>query len=199
MSKPVLTYFDFPGGRGEAARLAFHISGADWTDDRFSGDWPSKKSSTPFCALPVLNVPGKGEIGQSNAILSYIGREHGLLPADSWETARHEALMCAVEDLRAKVATTSRPDKDEMRKVREDFANGYFQTWAGNVSAQIQGPFVGGEALSVADLKLFVAMRSYTTGVYDHVPATILEPFTKITGLMEAVAAHPRVADWHSR
>ena len=26
MTKPIFTYFDFPGGRGEAARLAFHIA-----------------------------------------------------------------------------------------------------------------------------------------------------------------------------
>jgi hypothetical protein len=37
MSAPTLTDFDFPGGRGEASRLAFHVAEADWIDDRFSG------------------------------------------------------------------------------------------------------------------------------------------------------------------
>jgi len=198
MSTHVLTYFNFPGGRGEAARLAFHIARADWTDDRFAGDWPSKKPTTPFGGLPTLEIPGKGVISQSNAILSYIGREHGLLPADSWETARHEALMSAVEELRAQASTTGRDDEDEKRKAREAFAEGYFQRWATNASKEIRGPFVGGDDISVADLKLFVAMRSYTKGVYDHIPATILDPFPQITGLIEAVAAHPRVVDWYA-
>ena len=114
MSRPILTYFDFPGGRGEAARLAFQIAGAEWVDNRFSGEWPEKKPTTPFGGLPTLEVPGLGILSQSNAILSYIGREHGLLPSDSWETARHEALMNAVEELRAQVATTARDDEDEV-------------------------------------------------------------------------------------
>lgn len=199
MSTPVLTYFDFPGGRGEASRLAFHVAGADWVDDRFSGNWPEKKPTTPFGGLPTLTIEGKGTLSQSNAILSYIGRAHGLLPDDAFESARHEALMNAVEQLRAEASTTARPDADEKKQAREAFAAGYFQSWATNASEQIRGPFVGGDAISVADLKLYIAMRGYTQGVYDHVPTDILDAFPKITGLMAAVEAHPRVADWLAR
>lgn len=198
MSKLVLTYFDFPGGRGEASRLALHVAGADWVDDRFRGDWSQKKPTTPFGGLPTLEVPGRGVLSQSNAILSYIGRAHGLLPADAFEAARHEALMNAVEDLRAEAAKTSRDDEDEKRAAREAFASGYFQRWATQASAQVEGPFVGGSQISVADLKLFVAMGSYTKGTYDFIPANILDPFPKITALMDAVAAHPRVVDWYA-
>lgn len=199
MSKPILTYFDFPGGRGEASRLAFHIAGADWVDDRFSGDWPTKKPTTPFGGLPILEIAGKGVISQSNAILSYIGREHGLLPEDPWEAARHASVMDAIEQLRAEAATTAKKDEDEKRAAREAYASGYFSRWAANMSAQIHGPFIGGDQISVADLKLYVAMRSYTTGVYDYIPPDILEQFPKITGLIAAVAAHPKVADWEKR
>ncbi len=155
--------------------------------------------TTPFGALPTLEIPGKGVLSQSNAILSYIGREHGLLPGDSWEAARHEAVMNAIEELRAEIATTGRDDEDEKRKAREAFAEGYFKRWASNAAAQIKGPFIGGDDISVADLKLFVAMRSYSKGVFDYVPTTILDPFPKITGLIDAVAAHPRVVDWYNR
>jgi prostaglandin-H2 D-isomerase / glutathione transferase len=198
MTKPTFTYFDFPGGRGEASRLAFHIAGADWVDDRFSGDWPEKKATTPFGALPTLEVPGKGVISESNAILSYVGREHGLLPADSFEAARHEAVMSAVESLRAEAATTGKDNEDDKRAAREAFASGYFQRWAANMSKQIKGPFVGGNEISVADLKLFVALRSYQNGVYDHIPTNILDAFPRITGLVSAVAAHPRVVNWYA-
>lgn len=199
MNKPTLTYFDFPGGRGEAARLAFHVAGADWHDDRFKGAWPEKKPTTPYGGLPTLEVPGKGTLSQSNAILGYIGREHGLLPSDSFEVARHEAIMNAIEELRAEAGTTGHADEDEKRKAREAFAEGYFARWAASTSGQIRGPFIGGEALSVADLKLYVAMRSYTKGVYDYIPETILDAFPKITGLLAAVSNHPRVAEWNAR
>ena len=198
MSKPILTYFDFPGGRGEAARLALHVARADWVDNRFQGDWPAAKPTTPFGGLPTLEVPGKGILSQSNAILSWIGREHGLLPRDSWELARHEAVMNAIEELRCKVGATNRNDEEEKRQAREDFASGYFQQWATTVNDNIRGPFLGGETLCVADLKLFVVMRAYRLGVFDYIPGEILDPFPKITALMEAVSAHPRVVDWYT-
>ncbi len=199
MSAPILTYFDFPGGRGEASRLAFHIAGVEWVDDRFAGDWPEKKPTTPFGGLPTLEVPGCGVLSESNAILSYIGREHGLLSAHPFEAARQQSVMSAVEALRAEAGKTTRADVEEKRRTREAFAAGYFKDWATFASAQVRGPFVSGDELSVADLKLFVALGSYTRGVYDHIPTDILEPFPKLTTLLAAVAAHPRVVDWYTR
>ena len=36
-----LSYFDFHGGRGETARIAFHIGGIDYVDDRIPfASWP---------------------------------------------------------------------------------------------------------------------------------------------------------------
>jgi glutathione S-transferase len=37
MAKLKLTYFDFDGGRGEPARLALHIGGIAFEDQRISG------------------------------------------------------------------------------------------------------------------------------------------------------------------
>jgi len=199
VTKPKLTYFNFPGGRGEDCRMALHIAGVDWEDDRFSGAWPEKKPTTPFGSLPVLEVPGKGVLAQSNAILSYLGREYGLLPSDSFEVARHEMVMNAVEELRAQAATTTHEDKEKMREAREAFVAGYLQSWARGMSNEIRGPFVGGDALSVADLKLYVALRAYLRGTYDHIPTDVLEPFPKLTALIAAVAAHPKVAEWDAR
>ena len=106
--------------------------------------------------------------------------------------------MNAVEELRAEAATTGTGDEDEKRKAREAFVRGYFHRWCTNASEQIRGPFVAGDEISVADLKLFVAMRSYAKGVHDHIPADVLEAYPKITALMAAVGAHPGVADWHA-
>ncbi len=199
MSKPVLTYFDFPGGRGEEARIALHVAGVDFVDDRFRGDWPAKKPTTPFGALPVLEIPGKGLLTQSNAILGFIGRGHDLLPADSWEAARHEAILNVAEELRNETAKTGSKDEDEKRTKREAFTAGYLTSFAKNLEAQIAGPFFGGATLSVADIKLFVVLGAFTKGVYDHVPTDVFASYPKITGLLAAVAAHPRVADWYAR
>ena len=193
-----LTYFDFPGGRGEDCRLALHIAGVDWEDDRVRGDWADRKPNTPFGSLPTLEVPGRGTLSQSNAILTYIGRAYGLLPDDPFEAARHEAILCAVEEMRAEAQTTLKDDEDEKKAAREAYAAGYLARWLPNVEAQIEGPLISGNELSVADLKLFIALGSYRKGVYDYISTDVLAPYPKINALLDAVAADARVAVWYA-
>src|SRR5262245_2445883 len=101
MSKPKLTYFDMAGSRGEECRLALFTAGVDFEDNRLKREaWMALKPTTPFGNLPILEVPGKPALAQSVAILTYVGRTHGLLPSDEWESARLVSLMCATEDLR---------------------------------------------------------------------------------------------------
>ena len=196
-----LTYFDFSGSRGEECRLALHVAGVEFHDRRIKGpDWPAVKPTTPFGAMPVLEVAGKGRLAQSNAILGFLGRSHGLLPEDAWEAARHDAVMCAVEELRARIDPTMRTkDEDEKKRMREELVAGYIPNWAANIEAQIAGPFVGGERISVADIKLFVVMQWFARGALDHVPRDMLSRFPKLERLFEAVKSHPRVLDWTSR
>src|SRR5262245_57839426 len=102
MSKPKLTYFDISASRGEECRLALHLARDDFLDNRVARDaWPGLKPTTPFGSLPMLEIEGQPPLAQSNAILALVGRRHGLHPEDAFEAARHEALMCHVEDLRA--------------------------------------------------------------------------------------------------
>jgi prostaglandin-H2 D-isomerase / glutathione transferase len=201
MSKPKLTYFNFAGSRGEEARLALHLAGVDFDDNRFSGNWPELKPTTPFGALPVFELEGRKPLAQSNAILVYIGREYGLHPRDNWEAAHHEALMCAVEELRAVVSTALRVSDPEAKlAARTELADGYLKQWAGFVERQLgQGPFVGGSEISVADLKLHMAVKWFTSGVIDHVPITVFAEFPKLTGVAQAVAAHPKIIEWNAK
>src|SRR5260221_12079086 len=100
MATVKLSYFDFAGSRGEECRLALHLAGVPFEDDRIK-DWPAGKEKTPFGALPVLTVEGHPPLAQTNVILRLIGVQHGLHPRDEWEAARHEGLLGAVEHLRA--------------------------------------------------------------------------------------------------
>ncbi len=200
MATVTLTYFDFPGGRGEDCRIALHLAGVPFVDDRVGADWAKRRDETPFGALPVLSVEGKGSIGQSNAIVGYIGREHGLLPTDSWERARHEAILGAAEDLRALVDVTLDLDPEAKRKAREHLATVDVPAWAGRVERLLgDGPFFGGRELSVADLKLYVVMRWFTGGKLDHVPTDVFAPFPKLTRLYAAVENHPGVKSWYAK
>ncbi len=106
MPKLALTYFDFDGGRGEAARLAMHLGGIAFEDRRIAGkDWPALRDKTPFQAMPVLEVDGK-VITQSNTINRYLGKLAGLYPKDDWQAALVDEVMDAVEDISTKIGNT---------------------------------------------------------------------------------------------
>ncbi len=202
MTGPRLIYFDFAGSRGEECRMALHLSGVDFEDVRIqSGDWPAMKADMPFGAMPVLEIAGKPPLAHSNAILVFIGREHGLHPTDAFEAARHEALMCAVEELRHTITPTLRiSDPEQKRQAREALAANELNTWGRQVERQLSdGPFVGGTKLQIADLKLYMIVRWLTTGALDHVPSTVLDHCPKLLRLFRAVGDHAGVKDWQSK
>jgi glutathione S-transferase len=191
MSKPRLMYFDFAGSRGEECRIALHLAGVAFDDVRVkSADWPALKAQTPYGAMPVLELPGRPALAQSNAILVYIGREHGLHPADAFEAARHEALMAHVEDLRHLMLPSMRQKDEALKKAaREVLARDVIPVWGEQVERQLgAGPFVAGTALQVVDIKLYMMVRWLRSGVVDHVPPSVLDACPKLLRLSDTVA-----------
>jgi glutathione S-transferase len=201
MSNTTLTYFDIAASRGEECRLALHLAGVPFKDERLSREeFAARKTSLPFGSLPVLTVEGHAPLAQSNTILRLIGREHGLHPGEPWAAAREEAIMESVEDMRHHMRPIGRiKDPAEKKRAREEAASGYLQDWARQIERQIEGPFVGGGAIHVADLKLFIAVGSYLTGIIDHVPTDVFKDFPKLLGVYEAVKKHPKIVAWYAR
>jgi glutathione S-transferase len=200
MAKYKLTYFDFSGSRGEECRLALFLAGVDFEDRRItSAEWSALKPSSPYGALPILETEGKAPLAQSNAILTYVGRRYDLHPHEAWEAARHESILEAVEELRSALGPTGKGDAAEKKRAREEFASGYLQTWAANLERQIRGPFVAGEHVAVADIKLFQIVGSFKKGIIDHIPSSVFGAFPKLEGVYDAVERHPKVVEWRAR
>lgn len=201
MSKPRLTYFDAPVSRGEECRLALHLAGVDFDDNRVKPqDWPAIKPSTPYGAMPILDLPNKPSLAQSNAILVYLGREHGLHPSDNFEAARHEAMMSHCEELRGIVGPTLRMGDAEKKAAREHIAANVLPAWAANAEKQIgDGPFLAGNKLHVADLKLHMIVRWFNGGRVDHIPATIFDGYPKLVRVHDAVRDHAGVKAWYAK
>ncbi len=205
MAKPKLSYFDFAGSRGEECRLALHLAGVEFEDHRIKGpDWPAFKSTTPYGSVPTFEVEGKGTLAQSNAILVYIGREHGLHPSDNWEAARHEELLAAAEELRGHLVPTLRiSDPDEKRRAREQLAADYLPRWGACIDRVLAGvgagPFVAGERIHVADIKLYMVARWFSSGTLDHIRADVFAEFPRLIGVERAVANHPKILEWYAR
>lgn len=195
-----LTYFDLSGSRGEDCRLAFHAAGVAFTDRRLTRpEWVKLKPTTPFGSIPILESPGKPTLAQSNAILGYIGRTYGLHPTDAWEAALHEAVMASVEELRVAMGPSGRlTDPAAKRSAREALANAEIPAWGANVERYIKGPFLAGEKMCVADIKVYQMVKSFRTGVLDYIPPTVLTAFPKLEALHDAVAKHPKVLEWQA-
>jgi glutathione S-transferase len=202
---PKLSYFDFPGSRGEECRLALHVAGVAFEDDRIKGaDWPARKEQTPYGSLPTFEVEGRGVLAQSNAILVYIGREHDLHPRDNWLAARHEELLAACEELRGHVTPTLRiQDPEQKKQAREELASGYLKRWGAGIDGRLRelgdGPFVSGTALDVASIKLYIVARWFSSGNVDHVPKEVFADCPRLVGVERAVAEHPKIVAWYAR
>ncbi|MEO8703873.1 MAG: glutathione S-transferase family protein [Kofleriaceae bacterium] len=202
MTKPKLTYFDAPVSRGEECRLALHVAGVEFEDDRVKReDWPAVKAAAPFGAVPLYTLPGQPPIAHSTAILTLIGRQHGLHPSDDVEAARHEGLMAFVEEMRHRVGPTMAiKDAAERKAAREAIATDFLPTWAGYAEKQIgDGPFLSGAKLNVADIKLYMGVRWFRSGVVDHIPGSVFDAFPKLVRHHDAVANDARIAAWRAR
>jgi len=201
MNKPKLTYFDAPVSRGEECRLAMHLAGVDFDDVRInSAAWPAMKEQMPYGGLPVLELPGRAPLAHANAILVLIGRRYGLHPADDFEAARHEGMMQHVEDLRAVVGPTVRMGEAEKKAAREAIVAGFLPAWARYAEKNIvDGPFFGGAKLHAVDLKLYMAVRWFSGGKVDHIPATIFAGCPRLMAVHDAVRDHPGVKSWYAR
>lgn len=201
--KITLTYFDIAASRGEECRLALHTAGVEFHDNRINFEqWAALKPTTPFGSLPTLEIEGRGILAHSNAILTFIGRSHDLHPRDLWEAARHEALMCSVEEMRGQVSPTMRiKDPEEKKAAREALARDYLPGWGEKFERQLgdPAPFLAGDRMNVADIKIYIGIKWFRAGVLDHIPTDVFAPFTKLNTIVDAVGQHQRIADWSAK
>ena len=203
MTKLRLTYFDFHGGRGEPARLAFSIGGIPFEDDRVKpGEWESRKANTPFGALPVLEVDGQ-VVAQSNAIDRYVGKLANLYPTDPWQAALCDEVMGAVEDIGTKIGATLFIPEEQKRTQRRELVEGPIPFYLTRIERRLEehgGRYFAGGRLSVADLKVFVFIRQLKSGVLDHVPADLPDRVApRLVEHYERVKSDPRVKAYYAK
>ena len=202
MPKLVLTYFDFDGSRGQAARLAMHLAGIAFEDKRIArSDWPALRDQTPFQAMPILEVDGK-VIAQSNTINRYVGKLAGLYPKDDWQAAVVDELMDAVEDISYKIGDTFALEGEAKKKAREALAAGSIPRFLKQFEVRLQeggGEWFVENRLTVADLKCFVFVRQLKSGVLDHIPADLVDKQAPLlVKHLERVSSQPKIAAYYA-
>jgi len=203
MAKLKLMYFDFDGGRGEPARLAFHIGGIVFEDHRIAGkDWPAFRDKTPFLAMPTLEVDGR-VVSQSNSINRYVGKLTGLYPKNDWQAFLCDEVMDAAEDISTRIAQTIDLPEDAKKKSREELAAGHIKRYLGQFQARLEaagGEYFADQRLTVADLKVFMLIRWLRSGVLDYIPKDLVDTVAPmLVKHFERVASHPKVAEYYQR
>lgn len=202
MPKLTLTYFDFDGGRGEAARLALHLGGVAFEDKRIAGpEWPKVRDQMPFQAMPVLDVDGR-IITQSNTINRYVGKLAGLYPKDDWQATLCDEVLDATEDISSRVGATIAMEPDAKQKAREALAAGAIPRHLQQLEARLMaggGEWFFEKRLTMADLKVYGFTRWLRTGVLDNIPKDLVDRVSPaLARHAERVASQSKIAAYYA-
>ena len=202
MNQLKLTYFDFSGGRAEPARLAMHIGGVPFEDDRFApSDFAVVRKSTPLNQVPTLHVNGM-QITQSDAITRYVGKLAGLYPEDAFQALLCDEVMGALEDINIKIGASFGLKGDDLKNSRNALATGALPKYLQWLQHQLEshgGAFLADNRLTIADLKAFVILRWLNSGKLDHIPSDLIATAApKLNDYMSRIASLPAIAQYYA-
>lgn len=196
-----LTYFDMGGGdlggRAEAIRLALIVGGVEFEDERISSaEFKDRKTSgkLTFGSLPVMEINGE-MVAESGALMRYAATVGGLTPTCPVNACKVDMVHEALE------TGTIAMFNDESAEGRANFvANDIPRYFAAIDSAisKTDGPFLLGEKISVADIRLAVMVAMFKSGMKHHVPTDCLDKYAAIIGSYTAVMEDARIKKYYA-
>jgi len=176
MSQIKLTYFDFPGGRGEPIRIALSIAGIEFEDIRISfAEFAEKKDQYPLKAVPVMEVDGVAYT-QTNAMLRYAGSLANLYPQDPFQALLCDEVLDIGEDAFHYIGKTFGLEGQALKEARENLATGPMTTLLTLLDKKLEdagGLFFCDGRLTVADLKVSICVKMLGSGMLDHIPTDL--------------------------
>jgi len=197
-----LTYFDFDGGRGEPIRIAFHVAGIDFEDNRLSfPEFGEMRQGTRFNSLPVLEIDGAA-VTQSNALCRYVGKMAGLYPADDLQALYCDEVLDALEDISHYIVPTFGLEGEELRLAREKLVDGWLSVYLRGLNGLLArggGEYFADNDLTVADLKAFVQTRWLRSGGLDYIPTDLVQRLAPgLVEHQERIESDSRVAAYYA-
>jgi glutathione S-transferase len=198
-----LTYFDIHGGRAEPARLALAIGSVAFEDHRFGfAEFAEVRKTTPFNQVPTLHVDS-AQVTQCDAILRYAGKLAGLYPTDPFQALLCDEVMYVIEEAGVKMGPSFRMTGDAQKEARLALVNGSMPVYLAWLQSQLVahgGQYFADKRLTVADLKVFVDVRSLNSGRLDHVPTDLVEKVAPLLNAhMQRIAQTPAVLDYYAK
>jgi glutathione S-transferase len=211
-----LYYWPMLQGRGEFVRLALEDAGADYVDiargpeadgrglgalTRFLED-PS--IARPAFAPPVLR-DGDTLIGQTAAILLYLGPRLGLVGESEAERIWTHQIQLTIADVVAEAHDTHHPiavslsyedQKPEAARRARDFCRNRipeFLAWFEHVLTRSDGRHLVGDRVTYADLSLFQLVDGLRYA-FPNASAAALSDNPQVAALHAAIPRRPRLA-----
>jgi glutathione S-transferase len=201
--------FYWPGiqGRGEFVRLALEEAGEAYADvARGPGGVDAlmaamKEGATPSFAPPFLSSEGL-TIGQTAAILMYLGERHGLAPQETNGRLWTHQLQLTIADLVNEAHDTHHPvgnglyyedQQEEARRRAAEFTASRipkFLNYFGRVLGE-QDYLLGAE-ITYADLSLFQVLEGLSYA-FPQATRRVLAQHPNLEGLRRRVAERPRI------
>lgn len=167
--RPTCVYWDICG-LAQTIRMALALAGTDFVDARIDpgnpGDasykqvWFGKKPALMAGVLPFANLPyymdSSVALTQSNTILKYIGRQHGLLGPPEKEHIVDLALDQLVDLDNAFIRLAYGSGADGLKLWCQEQVLDVLVQWDRFLGSE---KFLTGDSVTVADLKLFEILR----------------------------------------
>ncbi|DBA02482.1 TPA: hypothetical protein N0F65_010954 [Lagenidium giganteum] len=196
-----LTYFSAIG-RAEAIRLALHIGGIPFVDERVSHEqFAEMKSSLPFGQLPVLEVDGE-VMAQSQGMLRYAGRLAKLYPANDPLTAlKIDEILAALDEFVDQLIPSMREqDPEKKLTMRKELATVTLPRYLQRIEARLAKlePLLPSDQLFIHHTSLYSIVHWLKGGHLDNIPTTIVDDYKLWTSIYDRVAKHPKVVEWYA-
>jgi glutathione S-transferase len=190
-------YDYLPSGNGYKARLVLkHLDIAyelvDLDIKNGATRTPEFLAINPNGRIPVLEVPGKGYLPESHAIISFLADGSDLVPEDPFERARMWQWMCFEQyNLEPNVGTV-RFWIGSLKKTRAELGEKLIEKKKSGYAALDvledglkDRKYLVADRYSLADIALFAYTHVAHEGGFD------LAPYPNIRGWCDRVASHP--------
>ena len=91
-------------------------------------------------------------------------------------------------------------DEEQKKAERERVVAEKLPPLLGGINDKIgNGPFLAGDEINVADIKVWMVAKWLSSGVMDHVPADCLDAYPGIKKLEAAFNEHEGVKAWYAK
>ncbi|MGH8176867.1 MAG: glutathione S-transferase family protein [Steroidobacter sp.] len=149
-------------------------------------------AKNPNGRIPLLEIPGKGFLSESHAIIAFLAEGSKLIPGDSFERARMWQWMCFeqynlepnIGTVRFWISLLHKTRAELGEKLVEKKKSGYAALDV--LEEGLRGrQFLAGDAYSLADISLYGYTHVAHEGGFD------LAPYPNITAWCSRVASQP--------